>query len=566
MPAELTEVESREVMAPELLPLAADFVWRCGADLRIEELSPLDLGCDEAVAGVMRGIRLDRLAQRVLYPAQAAALTRLVGQRAPLRNLALSCGIGDERVLNLTLNADVSHDGEGRFSGYYGVGKLWPTDPFDERQRAEMVELLDRSEASRSREQRLREEADVLLESLRTLIQPAPLAEKCASLFGLFGRLLRFEEALVVRRRSRTECLAVVATDPALVGMNWPVGTVVQRAFAGHADVIADLSQTAEWRELPEAVRSRFRTALVAPLTIGNEAAMLIALHGAPGHFEASQVALMQRLSLAATQAFQADEQKNVLMNTAKLATLGELMTVIAHEISQPLSVISMAVKNAKLAIEAAQSRGRSSEDMPIVMNKLDRIHDQALRAGEIVTAIRTLAHPDRRTIGLKPVAVGEIIDNIRNLTEGSLRNRGIALICEQPPYCRPLRANPVSLQQVFLNLVVNARDAITESCRERSQAIKGTIHITVLDDGRSDIIYVEIADTGGGIPPDVMARIFDSFFTLKEVGHGSGLGLAICRTLMTDMGGEITARNNNMGAVFRLEIPVYRDDPNTDR
>ena len=71
----------------------------------------------------------------------------------------------------------------------------------------------------------------------------------------------------------------------------------------------------------------------------------------------------------------------------------------------------------------------------------------------------------------------------------------------------------------------------------------------------------VEVQDSGGGIPADVMNRIFDAFFTLKEVGHGSGLGLAICRTLMTDMGGNIAAFNREDGAVFRLEIPTYAEE-----
>lgn len=555
-------------LRPELLSLAADFIWRCGPDLRIEDAAPLDVACDEAVIRLLRGARLDRLAQRTLYPAQGEAFGSLLDRQAPIRDIALSFANKDGAVINFTLTGDVDHRGDGGFDGYFGVGKVWTGRPFDEQHRGELVELLERAEANRGREIRLREEADVLLASLRALIQPAPLADKCAELFGLFARLLRFDEALVVRRRTRDELSAVVATDPQLMGMQWPVGDVITAALMGEALVVQDLSTTREWNDFPEVVRARFRTALVAPLTIGNEAAMLVALHGTPGHFEPGQLALMQRLSLIATQAFEVDEQKNILINTAKLATLGELMTVIAHEISQPLSVIAMAVKNAKLALEALNGRNESvgPAEHTIVISKLDRIHDQALRAGEIVSAIRTLAHPDRRTVGLKPVAAVEIMDNIRNLTEGSLRNRGIKLTCVAPTYGRALKANPVSLQQVFLNLVVNARDAITEACRVRGEATRGEIRLTVLDDGISDRMAVEVADTGGGIPQDVMNRIFDAFFTLKEIGHGSGLGLAICRTLMTDMGGTINARNEPAGAVFRLEIPVYLEDSTATR
>lgn len=550
-------------LRPELLSLAADFTWRCGADLRIEDASPLDVTCDEEVIRLLRGARLDRLAQRTLYPAQGEHFGALLDRQAPMRDVALSFAQKDGGVISVTLTGNADRRGDGVFGGYFGVGKVWSGRPFDEQHRGELVELLERAEANRGREMRLREEADVLLASLRTLIQPAPLADKCAELFGLFSRLLRFDEALVVRRRTRDELSAVVSTDPALMGMQWPVGDVINAALMGEALVVQDLTSTREWHDFPHHMRSRFRTALVAPLTIGNEAAMLVALHSVPGHFEPGQLALMQRLSLIATQAFEVDEQKNILINTAKLATLGELMTVIAHEISQPLSVIAMAVKNAKLALESLNGRNESvgPAEHAIVFSKLDRIHDQALRAGEIVTAIRTLAHPDRRTVGLKPVSAAEIMENIRNLTEGSLRNRGIQLTCVAPPYGRALKSNPVSLQQVFLNLVVNARDAITDACRARGEVTRGEIRLTVLDDGVSDHIAVEVADTGGGVPLDVMNRIFDAFFTLKEIGHGSGLGLAICRTLMTDMGGTINARNEPAGAVFRLEIPVYVED-----
>lgn len=542
---------------PDLLSLAADFTWRSGADLRVEDASPLDVACDPAVIQLLRGAKLDRLAQRTLYPAQGEAFSELLHRQAPMRDVALSFVQRDGSVANFTLTGTPMANG-----GYMGVGKVWSGRPFDEQHRGELVELLERAEANRNRETRLREEADVLLASLRALIQPSPLADKCADLFNLFSRLLRFDEALVVRRRTRDELLAVVATDPRLTGLPWPPGDVINAALMGEALLVEDLATVSEWGDFPPIMRERFRNALVAPITIGNEAAMLVALHARPGFFEPSQLALMQRLSLIATQAFEVDEQKNVLINTAKLATLGELMTVIAHEISQPLSVIAMAVKNAKLALEAvADGTHGMAAERAIVDSKLDRIHDQALRAGEIISAIRTLAHPDRRTLGLRPVSVTEIMDNIRNLTEGSLRNRGIELICEAPPYCRALKANPVSLQQVFLNLVVNARDAITEFCKRRSEPTKGVIHITVYDDGTSDRLVVEVQDSGGGIPADVMNRIFDAFFTLKEVGHGSGLGLAICRTLMTDMGGNIAAFNREDGAVFRLEIPTYAEE-----
>ncbi|MDD3443892.1 MAG: ATP-binding protein [Zavarzinia sp.] len=552
---EATDIASRG--APDLLSLAADFTWRSGPDFRIEDAEPLDVGCDPAVIQLLRGARLDRLAQRTLYPAQGEAFGDLLNRLAPMRDVALSFVQRDGSVVNFTLTGTVQADG-----GYIGVGKVWSGRPFDEQHRGELVELLERAEANRNREVRLREEADVLLASLRALIQPSPLADKCADLFNLFSRLLRFEEALVVRRRTRDELLAVVSTDPALTGLKWPAGDIINAALMGEALVVPDLSTLQEWNDFPDAIRKRFRNALVAPITIGNEAAMLVALHSKPGFFEPSQLALMQRLSLIATQAFEVDEQKNVLINTAKLATLGELMTVIAHEISQPLSVIAMAVKNAKLALEAiAENPNAGAAERAIVDAKLDRIHSQALRAGEIIGAIRTLAHPDRRTLGLRPVSVTEIMDNIRNLTEGSLRNRGIELVCEAPPYCRALKANPVSLQQVFLNLVVNARDAITEYCKRRNEPTKGTIHVAVYDDGISDRLVVEVQDTGGGIPRDVMNRIFDAFFTLKEVGHGSGLGLAICRTLMTDMGGSISAFNREGGAVFRLEIPTYVEE-----
>jgi C4-dicarboxylate-specific signal transduction histidine kinase len=258
----------------------------------------------------------------------------------------------------------------------------------------------------------------------------------------------------------------------------------------------------------------------------------------------------MQRFALVAAQAFEAEDQKSAMINASKLATLGELLATIVHEVNQPLSVISMAAQNARLMIE-------TNTPSVEVIDKLATMEGQARRAGEIVKAIRGLAHPNRSVAAPEDVAPEQVVATLRVLCENMLRTKGIALDVRSSEPCRKVRVRPGALEQILLNLISNARDAVLDRMERRHEKRGGRISIGIEDAGVGDQVTLRISDNGGGIPDDVIERVFDPFFTLKEVGSGTGLGLSICRTLLSDMHGSMRVRNDAEGAIFEIALPA---------
>jgi CheY-like chemotaxis protein len=119
------------------------------------------------------------------------------------------------------------------------------------------------------------------------------------------------------------------------------------------------------------------------------------------------------------------------------------------------------------------------------------------------------------------------------------------------------VEANQARLGQVFLNLIINAAQALPEGRAEHNE-----IRVSTRLEG--DRVVVEVSDTGAGIPPEIIGRIFEAFFTTKEVGVGTGLGLAICQRIVTDMGGELTVESEvPKGTTFRVRLPVARMEEN---
>jgi signal transduction histidine kinase len=532
----------------DLLRIAAQLSWRCGPDLRVDSVDALDPDCGNAAIRALRGARLDKIGKQALYPAERRAFADILARRSEFADAALTLPSTGDGLLHLTLSAKPVRDDAGGFRGYVGIARVGAERPFDTVQRQELVALLRRTEAARDREQRLRRESEALLAALNALHEPIPVADKCRAILKAFEPLLECDAAMVVRRGVSGALAVVVSTLGDGETATWPDGPLIASALAGRASVHEDLSAENATAGLDPTLVRHARSALFAPLRIGREHAVLIALHGRPGAFGEPHLAVMQRLGLVATQAFEAEESRTALVNASKLATLGEMLAAIVHEVNQPLSIISMAAQNARFLV---QSNAPPAE----VLEKLERTESQARRAGEIVNGIRGLAHPNRAVAAAIAVEPRQILGAIRVVTEGSLRTKGIALEIDVPDPCRKLRADPGGLQQVLLNLIVNARDAVGERLRRDGRKSGGRIAVSVEDRTGDDKLRIRVADDGGGIPADVIDRIFDPFFTLKEMGKGTGLGLSICQSLLADMGGTLAVRNDVEGAVFEIVL-----------
>lgn len=224
-----------------------------------------------------------------------------------------------------------------------------------------------------------------------------------------------------------------------------------------------------------------------------------------------------------------------------KLATLGKLAAAIAHEMSQPLNAIRIATMDCIMRLEEGRSDAQYQEQV------LRIAADQAGRLGSILDHIRGFARRDDESRQLFDVRSS--INKTVALLERQLETQGIKLTTSLPPTPVRVAGSPMQLEQVLLNLLSNASDAIEE---KRSGA--GAIQVQLSTNDKNAVI--QVADNGGGISSESLDQIFDPFFTTKPLGKGSGLGLAISYDLMHRMGGGIAAQNNETGAQFTVWLP----------
>ncbi len=226
------------------------------------------------------------------------------------------------------------------------------------------------------------------------------------------------------------------------------------------------------------------------------------------------------------------------LVHASRLAQVGELLASIAHEIKQPLTSI---VTNAGAGLR------RLDDDATELREILDDIRDQGRLAGSIIERLRALA--GKRPLERRALDVNDVTNEILRLVEGDARRRGVTLGTDLATSLPAIVADRVCLQQVMLNLLLNAMDAMEHSGVEERRLIVGTRRV-------DDAVEVAVRDTGRGIPADQLPRLFDAFFTTKN--EGLGLGLAVARSLIDAHGGRIWAEDHGgRGATFRFTLPT---------
>jgi PAS domain S-box-containing protein len=224
------------------------------------------------------------------------------------------------------------------------------------------------------------------------------------------------------------------------------------------------------------------------------------------------------------------------MLQQERLAALGLLAAGVAHEINTPLTGI---VSYAQLLLERGQGQdqGRGRE-------MLEKIDGQARRASRIANSLLDLARPERTTFG--PVDVNEAIQEILHLFRPQIRGAGIELQAILECGLPPILGHRGKLQQVVLNLLLNARDAVGGGGSVRVETRHG-----------SEGIVLEVSDDGAGISDDDLPRIFDPFFTTKSRGKGTGLGLSICYGIVQEHRGRIHVQSSpGERTRFSVELP----------
>jgi two-component system NtrC family sensor kinase len=232
------------------------------------------------------------------------------------------------------------------------------------------------------------------------------------------------------------------------------------------------------------------------------------------------------------------------VIETGRLASIGELAAGIAHEINNPVAIM---VEEAGWIEDLLQDCDpESNEGFDEISRAVAQIKTQGERCKEITYKLLSFARKTDPTV--REVALNDIVNEVMGLVGQKTRYAKVEIETRLSPMVPVLKASPTELQQVILNLVNNAIDAIGKD--------GGTVTVTTRQD--EDEVILEVADTGEGIPEANLARIFDPFFTTKPVGQGTGLGLSICFGIIEKMGGRIVVDSEvGQGTTFSVHLPI---------
>jgi histidine kinase len=246
-------------------------------------------------------------------------------------------------------------------------------------------------------------------------------------------------------------------------------------------------------------------------------------------------------------------ETEQQLIQASKMTTLGEMATGVAHELNQPLSVMKTA--SSFMLKKFAADQIVRPEIFREMLRKIDANVD---RAANIIQHMRQFAR--KSEVDLEPVDINHTLQMALEIFSEQLKVRGIQVQKRTEKGLPRILGNPSRLEQVFINLLLNARDAIEEKWGDKPADPADRI-ITLSTCKEGDGIVAMVCDTGTGIPPSVMDKIFEPFFTTKTVGKGTGLGLSISYGIMQQHGGTIQAAVRDTGGTcFTLKFPVPKE------
>lgn len=242
--------------------------------------------------------------------------------------------------------------------------------------------------------------------------------------------------------------------------------------------------------------------------------------------------------------------EENNLYQMSKMAALGELVTGLAHEINQPLGVIRLAAANALSGLKRGLPPEHAEE-------KLNRIVHQTGRMKAIIDHMRIFGR--KSELRREPSSVSAAIEGALQVVGTQIRLDDITLTAPVP-CCTNAKVlcRQEQLEQVLINLLLNARDAI-RSRRQGTPGYRGAIDVSCVNEtgeGETCTVRVVVRDNAGGVPDSIIGKVFQPFFTTKAAGQGTGLGLSVSFGIIRDHGGNLSVVNDGEGAVFTIILP----------
>jgi C4-dicarboxylate-specific signal transduction histidine kinase len=220
---------------------------------------------------------------------------------------------------------------------------------------------------------------------------------------------------------------------------------------------------------------------------------------------------------------------------------MGSMAASIAHEVNQPLTAIVATVD------ACLRWLNRPRPEIAEALDGFANIKRDAMRAADVIRALRALAK--QAPAMLEPLQVDDLVSKVLSMVRMEIEERNVKLVARLSAGSTTVEADRVQLQQVVLNLITNALDAM-------SLTPVGQRELIVTSFREQDMVAVSVKDHGAGVPDEVLGQIFEPFFTTKE--HGMGMGLAICRSIVEAHGGTLQTRNRRSGGsefVFRLPV-----------
>jgi signal transduction histidine kinase len=240
----------------------------------------------------------------------------------------------------------------------------------------------------------------------------------------------------------------------------------------------------------------------------------------------------------------EAHQKREELAHLSRVAVVGELTASLAHEINQPLTAI---LSN---SVAGKQFLDAPAPDLQEVRETLADIEEDTTRAADIIRRLRDMLRRDTPGFGI--VDLNQVIRSIERIVRSDAVQHGVTLRLELAADGVPVKGDSVQLQQVMLNLTLNAFAAMTEPASDRERRL--IVRTKSTDESNA---LIEVQDSGTGVPPGTLETIFDRFVTSKR--DGLGMGLSICRSIIERHGGRIWAANNpDRGATFSITLPVH--------
>ncbi|MCF7989123.1 MAG: response regulator [Thiohalocapsa sp.] len=419
-------------------------------------------------------------------------------------------------------------------------------------------EALLNLERARRQEQQLRVETEGLLEGLDAITRSGSTQDAFLDVLRILKKLIHFDDAFVLREDDDRPLVVLASTDPVFDNLQWQAGDVLQRVLSGQPVMLFDAGQTPEWCAQPAEIRSRVVSALHAPMMTPGARAALICVSRQRAFFNKQHLRLLQRFAPLASQALrnlESNEKLRAAMEEARRLALSAeqanrakstFLANMSHEIRTPMNgVIGMTQVLATTALTQEQREylriiDDSAETLLTILN--DILDFSKAEAGRIV-----LEHTD--------FSLRTPVEDAVDLVAWRAEEKGVELVqFVDPAVPTRLRGDPGRLRQILVNLLNNAVKftAAGEVCLEIGLA---------RDLGERVELRFAVRDTGIGIPPDRLGRLFHAFSqvdpsTTRRFG-GSGLGLAICKQLVTMMGGQIdVSSEEGRGSTFWLTVP----------